>query len=63
MVLVAATVLPHFAYSALFNASGGHHALMFVIAAGAIVVALLLEPAMRLLGQPKDGACVKPTVA
>ena len=38
-----------FAYSALFNASGGHHALMFVIAAGAIVVALLLELAVRLL--------------
>ncbi|VVP90821.1 hypothetical protein PS918_03216 [Pseudomonas fluorescens] len=39
-----------FAYSALFNASGGHHALMFVMAAGAIVVALLLElavPAQR----------------
>ncbi|WP_338585962.1 YbfB/YjiJ family MFS transporter [Pseudomonas sp. MAG733B] len=37
-----------FAYSALFNASGGHHGLMFVIAAGAIVVALLLELAVRL---------------
>lgn len=37
-----------FAYSALFNASGGHHGLLFVIAAGAIVVALLLELAMRL---------------
>ena len=52
-----------FAYSALFNASGGHHALMFVIAAGAIVVALLLELAVRSLGQPNDGACIKPTVA
>ena len=52
-----------FAYSALFNASGGHHALMFVIAAGAIVVALLLELAVRLPGQPKEAACVKPTVA
>ncbi|MBV6821642.1 YbfB/YjiJ family MFS transporter [Pseudomonas sp. PD9R] len=40
-----------FAYSALFNASGGHHALMFVIAAGAIVIALLLELAVRLLGR------------
>lgn len=38
-----------FAYSALFNTSGGHHGLLFVIAAGAIVVALLLEQAMRLL--------------
>lgn len=38
-----------FAYSALFNASGGHHGLLFVIAAGAIVVALLLEQALRLL--------------
>jgi predicted MFS family arabinose efflux permease len=52
-----------FAYSALFNASGGHHALMFVIAAGAIVVALLLELAVRLSGKPTDGACIKPTVA
>jgi predicted MFS family arabinose efflux permease len=41
-----------FAYSALFNASGGHHGLMFVIAAGAIVVALLLELATRLLNRP-----------
>ena len=40
-----------FAYSALFNASGGHHALMFVIAAGAIVVALLLELGSRLLSR------------
>ena len=40
-----------FAYSALFNASGGHHGLLFIIAAGAIVVALLLEPAMRLLNR------------
>jgi predicted MFS family arabinose efflux permease len=40
-----------FAYSALFNASGGDHALLFVIAAGAIVVALLLEQAMRLLNR------------
>lgn len=38
-----------FAYSALFNASGGRHGLLFVIAAGAIVVALLLELGMRLL--------------
>ena len=40
-----------FAYSALFNASGGHHALLFVIAAGAIVVALLLEQVTRLLNR------------
>ena len=40
-----------FAYSALFNASGGHHGLLFIIAAGAIVVALLLEPGMRLLNR------------
>ena len=52
-----------FAYSALFNASGGHHALMFVIAAGAIVVALLLELVVRLLGQPNDGGCIKPSAA
>lgn len=43
--------LSGFAYSALFNASGGHHALMFVIAAGAIVVALLLELGSRLLSR------------
>jgi hypothetical protein len=35
----------------LFNASGGDHALLFVIAAGAIVVALLLELGMRLLNR------------
>jgi predicted MFS family arabinose efflux permease len=40
-----------FAYSALFNASGGHHELLFIIAAGAIVVALLLEQGMRLLNR------------
>jgi predicted MFS family arabinose efflux permease len=45
-----------FAYSALFNASGGHHALMFVMAAGAIVVALLLELSVRLLTQSPIGA-------
>ncbi|WP_223551091.1 YbfB/YjiJ family MFS transporter [Pseudomonas sp. A-B-19] len=43
-----------FAYSALFNASGGHHALMFMIAAGAIVVALLLELGSRLLGRSSE---------
>ncbi len=41
--------LAGFAYSAMFNASGGHHTLLFVIAAGAIAGALLLEQAMRWL--------------
>lgn len=41
--------LAGFAYSALFNASGGQHTLLFVIAAGAIVVALLLEYAVKWL--------------
>lgn len=41
--------LAGFAYSALFNASGGHHQLLFMIAAGAIVMALLLEQGMRLV--------------
>lgn len=38
-----------FAYSALFNASGGQHGVLFALAAGAIVVALLLEVGMRLV--------------
>ncbi|CAI8828322.1 putative MFS family arabinose efflux permease [Pseudomonas sp. IT-196MI5] len=46
--------LSGFAYSALFNANGGHHALMFVIAAGAIVVALLLELGSRLLSRSSE---------
>lgn len=41
--------LAGFAYSALFNASGGQHQLLFLIAAGAIVMALLLEQGMRLV--------------
>lgn len=41
--------LAGFAYSALFDASGGRHELLFVIAAAAIVVALLLEQGMRLV--------------
>ncbi|WP_405121953.1 YbfB/YjiJ family MFS transporter [Pseudomonas sp. M20] len=49
--------LAGFAYSALFNASGGHHALLFVIAAGAIVVALLLEQAMKWLPAPVEPRC------
>jgi MFS family permease len=32
-----------FAYSALFNASGGHHAWLFLISAGAILFALMLD--------------------
>lgn len=40
-----------FAYSALFNASGGHHALLFMVATGVIVIALLLEPLTRLLNR------------
>lgn len=40
-----------FAYSALFNSSGGQHALLFMIAAGAIVVALVLELGMILLNR------------
>ncbi|PRA34058.1 YbfB/YjiJ family MFS transporter [Pseudomonas poae] len=43
--------LSGFAYSALFNSSGGQHALLFMIAAGAITVALLLELGMRLLNR------------
>ncbi|WP_077047697.1 YbfB/YjiJ family MFS transporter [Pseudomonas sp. KK4] len=52
-----------FAYSALFNASGGHHALMFVIAAGAIVLALLLEWVVHLQGQPGNKLCMPTTPA
>lgn len=43
--------LSGFAYSALFNSSGGQHALLFVIAAGAIVVALALELGMIVLNR------------
>lgn len=43
--------LSGFAYSALFNSSGGQHALLFVIAALAIVIALLLELGMILLNR------------
>lgn len=49
--------LAGFAYSALFNASGGQHTLLFVIAAGAIVVALLLEQAMRWLPSAPESRC------
>lgn len=47
--------LSGFAYSALFNSSGGQHGLLFMIAAGAIVVALLLELGMLVLNRrPSD---------
>lgn len=49
--------LAGFAYSAMFNASGGQHTLLFVIAAGAIVVALLLEQAMRWLPSAPESRC------
>jgi len=41
--------LAGFAFSALFNATGGQHAMLFVIAAGAIVVAIWLEHALKWL--------------
>jgi MFS family permease len=40
--------LAGFGYSALFNANGGHHAMLFMIACGSIGVALLLEQAMNI---------------
>ncbi|WLH81338.1 YbfB/YjiJ family MFS transporter [Pseudomonas sp. FP2335] len=43
--------LSGFAYSALFNSSGGDHGLLFMIAAGAIVVALMLELGMLQLNR------------
>ena len=43
--------LSGFAYSALFNSSGGQHALLFMLAAGAIVVALSLELGMIVLNR------------
>ncbi|WP_455827391.1 YbfB/YjiJ family MFS transporter [Pseudomonas graminis] len=43
--------LSGFAYSALFNSSGGHHALLFMLAASAIVVALVLELGMIVLNR------------
>ncbi|MGA9703435.1 YbfB/YjiJ family MFS transporter [Pseudomonas sp.] len=43
--------LSGFAYSALFNSSGGQHALLFMLAAGAIVVALVLELGMIVLNR------------
>ena len=49
--------LAGFAYSALFNATGGQHALLFVIAGGAIVIALILEHAMKLLPSSVEQRC------
>ncbi len=43
--------LSGFAYSALFNSSGGQHALLFMLAAASIVVALLLELGMLVLNR------------
>ena len=43
--------LAGFAYSALFNSNGGQHVMLFMIAAGAIVVALMLEVGMILLNR------------
>ena len=56
--------LSGFAYCALFNFSGGQHALLFMIAAGAIVVALALEPGMRLLNRrPSDAVTTHTLIA
>jgi len=49
--------LAGFAYSALFNATGGQHVLLFVIAGGAIVIALILEHAMKLLPSSVEQRC------
>lgn len=38
-----------YAYSAVFNATGGKHVALFGIACAALVLAILLEPAMHLL--------------
>lgn len=45
--------LAGYAYSVIFNASGGHHVMLFVIAASAIVVALLADFAAGLLSQAR----------
>ncbi|AWA38998.1 MFS transporter [Pseudomonas fluorescens] len=49
--------LAGFAYSALFNATGGQHVLLFVIAGGAILIALILEYAMKLLPSSVEQRC------
>lgn len=38
-----------YAYSAVFNATGGKHIALFAIACAALVLAILLEPAMHLM--------------
>ncbi|WP_045958891.1 YbfB/YjiJ family MFS transporter [Xenorhabdus poinarii] len=45
----SAQALAGFAYSALFDASGGYHAVLFMFACGAIVLALLLDQGSRLV--------------
>lgn len=47
-----------YAYSAVFNATGGKHAVLFGIASAALVLALLLEPAMRLLRSDRQAETV-----
>lgn len=42
-----------YAYSALFSASHGHYALLFAVAAGAIVLALLMELALLFTPAPR----------
>ncbi|TFY87672.1 YbfB/YjiJ family MFS transporter [Pseudomonas kairouanensis] len=54
--------LSGFAYSALFNSSGGQYGVLFMLAAGAIVVALLLELGMRLLNRRPSAAVPNPTL-
>ncbi|WP_219339510.1 YbfB/YjiJ family MFS transporter [Raoultella ornithinolytica] len=44
-----AQALAGFAYSALFDATGGHHAVLFMVACGAIALALLLEQGQHLM--------------
>ena len=38
-----------YAYSAVFNATGGKHVALFGLACAALIIAILLEPAMRLV--------------
>lgn len=52
IVFAAAQALAAYAYSAVFNISGGNHRLLFVIGAGAIAIALLIDAvAPRLPGR------------
>jgi MFS family permease len=43
--------LAGYLYSVIFNANGGHHVMLFAIAAGAIVVALVADLGMSLLSR------------